>query len=66
MVGHAAYSSSLTYQRTKYSERPNRREPIPTIEMSKEKIKETVEKFGGRRRMKRVAWTLLWFRGHGN
>jgi hypothetical protein len=32
-------------------------EPIPTIEMSKEKIKETVEKFGkAAARMKRAEW----------
>lgn len=69
MVGHAAYSSSsfISDDEVLRAAR-NSREPIPTIEMSKEKIKETVEKFGkAAARMKRAGMDIVMVHGgHGN
>ncbi|MDR1298831.1 MAG: NAD(P)/FAD-dependent oxidoreductase [Oscillospiraceae bacterium] len=69
MVGHAAYSSSSFISEDEIIRaRMAGREPIPTIEMSKEKIKETVEKFGkAAARMKRAGMDIAMVHGgHGN
>jgi 2,4-dienoyl-CoA reductase-like NADH-dependent reductase (Old Yellow Enzyme family)/thioredoxin reductase len=69
MVGHAAYSSSSWISEDELLRAArNHREPIPTIEMSKEKIKETVEKFGmAAARMKRAGMDIVMVHGgHGN
>jgi 2,4-dienoyl-CoA reductase-like NADH-dependent reductase (Old Yellow Enzyme family)/NADPH-dependent 2,4-dienoyl-CoA reductase/sulfur reductase-like enzyme len=69
MVGHAAYSSSSFISEDEILRAArNHREPIPTIEMSKEKIKETVEKFGrAAGRMKRAGMDIVMVHGgHGN
>jgi 2,4-dienoyl-CoA reductase-like NADH-dependent reductase (Old Yellow Enzyme family) len=69
MVGHAAYSSSsFISEDEELRAARNRREPIPTIEMSKEKIRETVEKFGlAAARMKRAGMDIAMVHGgHGN
>ena len=69
MVGHAAYSSSsfISEDELIRSAR-NKREPMPTIEKSKEKIRETVEKFGmSAGRMKRAGMDIVMVHGgHGN
>jgi 2,4-dienoyl-CoA reductase-like NADH-dependent reductase (Old Yellow Enzyme family)/thioredoxin reductase len=69
MVGHAAYSSSsYISEDEELRAARNGREPIPTIEMSKEKIRETVEKFGmAAARMKRAGMDIVMVHGgHGN
>lgn len=69
MVGHAPYSSSSFISEDEILRAArNNREPIPTIEMSKEKIKETVEKFGmAAARMKRAGMDIVMVHGgHGN
>jgi 2,4-dienoyl-CoA reductase-like NADH-dependent reductase (Old Yellow Enzyme family)/thioredoxin reductase len=69
MVGHAAYSSSSFISEDEVLRAArNHREPIPTIEMSKEKIKETAEKFGmAAGRMKRAGMDIVMVHGgHGN
>jgi 2,4-dienoyl-CoA reductase-like NADH-dependent reductase (Old Yellow Enzyme family)/thioredoxin reductase len=69
MVGHAAYSSSSWISEDeRLRAARNRREPIPTVEMSKVKIKETVEKFGmAAARMKRAGMDIVMVHGgHGN
>ena len=68
-VGHAPFSSSSFISSTEIN-RAKRlgREPIASIEMSHEKIKETVEKFGNAAaRMKRAGMdVVLVHGGHGN
>ena len=69
MVGHAGYSSSSWISEDEELRAArNNREPIPTIEMSKEKIRETVEKFGlAAARMKRAGMDIAMVHGgHGN
>ncbi|NLO49449.1 MAG: FAD-dependent oxidoreductase [Clostridiales bacterium] len=69
MVGHAAYSSSSFISEDELLRAArNKREPMPTIEMSKEKIRETVEKFGmAAGRMKRAGMDIVMVHGgHGN
>ncbi|NLL38211.1 MAG: FAD-dependent oxidoreductase [Clostridiales bacterium] len=69
MTGHAPYSSSsfISEDEALRAARNNRK-PIPTIEMSREKIKETVEKFGmAAARMKRAGMDIVMVHGaHGN
>ncbi|MDR0906495.1 MAG: NAD(P)/FAD-dependent oxidoreductase [Oscillospiraceae bacterium] len=68
-MGHAAYSSSSWISDDEILRAArNNREPIPTIEMSKEKIRETVEKFGlAAARMKRAGMDIVLVHGgHGN
>ena len=69
MTGTVAYSSSafISDDELLRAQRENR-EPISTIEMSKEKIKETVEKFGkAAARMKRAGMDIVMVHGaHGN
>ena len=69
MTGPIAYSSSsfISDDEIQRAAR-NNREPIPTIEMTKEKIKETVEKFGkAAGRMKRAGMDIVMVHGaHGN
>ena len=69
MTGTVAYSSSAFISEDEYlrAEREGR-EPYSTIEMSKEKIKETVEKFGrAALRMKRAGMDIVMVHGaHGN
>lgn len=68
-VGHAPYSASA---RISDNERlramQNGREPIPCIEMTQEKIYETVEKYGkAAERMKRAGMDIVLVHGgHGN
>ena len=68
-VGHLPYSAS---PRISDNERraaaANNREPMPCIEMSVEKIRETVEKFGAAAgRMKRAGMDIVLVHGgHGN
>ena len=68
-VGHLPYSAS---PRISDNERRaaamNNREPMPCIEMTKEKIQETVEKFGAAAgRMKRAGMDIVLVHGgHGN
>ena len=68
-VGHLPYSAS---PRISENERraalENNREPMPCIEMTKEKIDETVEKFGkAAARMKRAGMDIVLVHGgHGN
>ena len=68
-VGHAPYSSSPNISSTERA-RAERlgREPIAAIEMTKEKIKETVNKFGeAAAKMKRAGMDVcLVHGGHGN
>lgn len=69
MTGHAPYSSSsFICEDEVLRAARNNREPIPTIEMSKEKIRETVEKFGmAAARMKRAGMDIVMVHGaHGN
>jgi 2,4-dienoyl-CoA reductase-like NADH-dependent reductase (Old Yellow Enzyme family)/thioredoxin reductase len=69
MVGHAPYSSSSWISEDELARaRRMGREPIPCIEMSKEKIKETVEKFGmAAGRLKRAGFDIVMVHGaHGN
>ncbi|MCL2227142.1 MAG: NAD(P)/FAD-dependent oxidoreductase [Oscillospiraceae bacterium] len=69
MTGHAGYSSSAYISDDEVLRAArNNREPLPTIEMSKEKIKETVEKFGkAAQRMKRAGMDIVMVHGgHGN
>ncbi len=68
-VGHAPYSASPRIsdnERKRAAE--NGREPIPCIEMTKEKIAETVEKYGkAAERMKRAGMDIVLVHGgHGN
>ena len=68
-IGHAPYSASAYI--TENEEKAallNHRDPIPSIEMSKEKIQETVEKFGmAAERMKRAGMDIVMVHGgHGN
>ena len=67
--GHAAYSSSsfITIAEEKRAKQLGR-DPIPTIEMSKEKIKETVEKFAFAAELcKKAGMKMLMLHGaHGN
>ncbi|MCL2409622.1 MAG: NAD(P)/FAD-dependent oxidoreductase [Oscillospiraceae bacterium] len=68
-MGHAGYSSSAYISEDEVLRAArNNREPIPTIEMTKEKIKETVEKFGrAAARMKRAGMDIVMVHGgHGN
>ncbi len=68
-VGHAPYSSSPNISSTEHA-RAERlgRDPIPAIEMTHEKIKETVEKFGkAAAMMKRAGMDIVLVHGgHGN
>ena len=68
-VGHAPYSASPRIsdnERLRAAE--NGRDPIPCIEMTKEKIAETVEKYGmAAERMKRAGMDIVLVHGgHGN
>ena len=68
-IGHAPYSASAYI--TENEEKAallNHRDPIPSIEMTKEKIQETVEKFGmAAERMKRAGMDIVMVHGgHGN
>ena len=68
-VGHAPYSSSAMItdnERKRAAE--NGREPIPSIAMSQEKIRETVEKYGkAAEKMKRAGMDIVLVHGgHGN
>jgi len=69
MTGHPGYSSSswISDDEILRAQR-NNREPMPTIEMSREKIRETVEKFGmAAQRMKRAGMDIVLVHGgHGN
>jgi 2,4-dienoyl-CoA reductase-like NADH-dependent reductase (Old Yellow Enzyme family) len=68
-TGHAAYSASSWISEDEILRAArNNREPVPTIEMSKEKIAETVEKFGAAaERMKRAGMDIVLVHGgHGN
>jgi 2,4-dienoyl-CoA reductase-like NADH-dependent reductase (Old Yellow Enzyme family)/thioredoxin reductase len=68
-TGHAPYSASaiITSSELTRAQRLNR-EPIPAIEMTEEKIKETVEKFArSADRMKRAGMDIVLLHGaHGN
>ncbi len=68
-VGHLPFSSSprISDNERLAAER-NHREPMPCIEMTKEKIRETVEKFGeAAGRMKRAGMDIVLVHGgHGN
>ncbi len=68
-IGHAPYSaSSYITENEERAALRNHRDPIPSIEMTKEKIKETVEKFGmAAERMKRAGMDIVMVHGgHGN
>ena len=68
-TGHAPYSaSSYITENEERAALRNNREPIASIEMTKEKIKETVEKFGmAAERMKRAGMDIVMVHGgHGN
>ena len=68
-TGHAPYSaSSYITENEERAALRNHREPIASIEMTKEKIKETVEKFGmAAERMKRAGMDIVMVHGgHGN
>ncbi len=68
-VGHAPYSSSPIITATEYTRAARLgREPIPAIEMTHEKIAETVEKYADAAlRMKRAGMDIcLVHGGHGN
>ena len=68
-VGHLPYSSSPRISdNERRAAKENNREPMPCIEMSKEKIHETVEKFGAAAgRMKRAGMDIVLVHGgHGN
>ena len=68
-VGHAPYSSSaiITKYEREMAER-NGRDPMPSIEMTKEKIKDTVDKYANAARlMKRAGMDIVLVHGaHGN
>ncbi|MDR2615654.1 MAG: NAD(P)/FAD-dependent oxidoreductase [Oscillospiraceae bacterium] len=69
MVGHAPYSSSSWISEDEeIRARMANRAPIPCVEMSREKIRETVEKFGmAAARMKRAGMDIVMVHGgHGN
>ena len=68
-IGHAPYSaSSYITENEERAALRNHRDPIPSIEMTKEKIQETVEKFGmAAERMKRAGMDIVMVHGgHGN
>ena len=68
-IGHAPYSaSSYITENEETAALLNHRDPIPSIEMTKEKIQETVEKFGmAAERMKRAGMDICMVHGgHGN
>ncbi len=68
-VGHAPFSASpYISENEKVAAMINHRDPIPSIEMTKEKIDETVEKFGkAAERMKRAGMDIVLVHGgHGN
>jgi len=68
-IGPAPYSaSSYITENEERAALRNHRDPIPSIEMTKEKIKETVEKFGmAAERMKRAGMDIVMVHGgHGN
>ena len=68
-VGHAPYSSSPNISSTERTRAAMLgRDPIPAIEMTKEKIEETVNKYGdAAARMKRAGMdVVLVHGGHGN
>jgi len=68
-VGHAPFSSSPRISENELKRaKANGREPIPAIEMTKEKIHETVEKYGmAAERMKRAGMDIVLVHGgHGN
>ena len=68
-IGHAPYSaSSYITQNEERAALLDHRDPIPSIEMTKEKIQETVEKFGmAAERMKRAGMDIVMVHGgHGN
>ena len=68
-TGHAPYSaSSYITENEERAALRNHREPIASIEMTKEKIEETVEKFGmAAERMKRAGMDIVMVHGgHGN
>ncbi len=68
-VGHAPFSSSANISSTERSRAARLgREPIPAIEMSHEKIQETVEKYAmAAKRMQRAGMDIcLVHGGHGN
>ena len=68
-VGHAPFSSSANISSSEiaWAKRMGR-EPIPAIEMTHEKIRETVSKYGdAARRMKRAGMDIVLVHGgHGN
>ena len=68
-VGHAPFSASSYLSENEIAAaKRNHRDPVPSIEMTKEKIQETVEKFGeAAGRMKRAGMDIcLVHGGHGN
>jgi len=68
-VGHPSFSASPRISDNEYARaKRNGRDPIPCIEMTKEKIDETVEKFGmAAERMKRAGMDIVLVHGgHGN
>ena len=68
-IGHAPYSASpYISDNERAAAMLNHRDPIPSIEMTKEKIDETVEKFGmAAERMKRAGMDIVLVHGgHGN
>ena len=68
-VGHAPFSSSSRITENEYARaKENGRDPIPCIEMTHEKIKETVDKYAmAAQRMQRAGMDIVLVHGgHGN